>query len=209
MGGLPTIVSCLSSSSFELPYLLVQTVAQFAADKEYRTPLAEAEGLGASLTRLLASDESHVQQCALSALANISFVPRGAAQLVSSGALGGLGRLLRETEEVSVPLTAMVNLLAEAPRASVDSSTSCTEPPERLSSCTTLQSTEIELLSVCTALLEQLSSADPNYAAQAAMGIGHLCRHAPAMLRAMLEMDTVSLLCKLLHSPHLQPQMQV
>ena len=84
-GALPALVAMLSAES-DTSYHAVQAVAQFAADQQYRVSLAETGGLGA-LTPLLASHLPHVQQCALSALANSSFVPGAVNQLAASGAL--------------------------------------------------------------------------------------------------------------------------
>ena len=57
------------------------------------------------------------------------------------------------------------------------------------------------------ALLTQLSSASAETQSQAAMAIGHMCRHPPA-LQAMLQADVVPLLCKILYSPSPSAQLQ-
>ena len=185
MGGLPGLVSLLGGES-DTSYHAVQAIAQFAADEAFRTPLAETGGLGA-LTPLLGAQQPHVQQCALSAIANVSFVPAAVGQLASSGALGQLGQMLFSSAEAEarMVLTALTNVLAGAPSAS-DS-----------------------LLQVGghMALLTQLSSTAADTQTQAAMAIGHMAKHPPA-LQALLQADTVPLLAKLLYSPHPSAQLQ-
>ena len=185
MGGLPSLVALLNGES-DTSYHAVQAIAQFAADESYRTSLAETGGLGA-LTPLLASHLPHVQQCALSAIANVSFVPAAVGQLASSGALAHLGQLLFGAGEADarMVLTALTNILSGAPSASDG------------------------LLQVGghMALLTQLSSPVAETQTQAAMCIGHMCRHGVAN-QAMLQADTVPLLSKLLYSPHPSAQLQ-
>ena len=67
----------------------MQAVAQFAADERYRPMLPEVGALP-GLQALLSSHLPHVQQCALSAIANTSFVPAAAAPLCASGVLAHL-----------------------------------------------------------------------------------------------------------------------
>ena len=97
---------------------MLRVVAAFAADERYRTSLAETGGLG-SLTPLLSSHLPHVQQCALSAIANVSFVPGAVNQLASSGALSHLGQMLFGAAEADgkMVLTAITNILSSCPSA--------------------------------------------------------------------------------------------
>ena len=76
LGGLPAIASLLQSDP-DTSYHAVQAVAQFAADERYRSLLPEI-GAMAPLAALVASHLPHVQKCALSAVANSSFVPTAA-----------------------------------------------------------------------------------------------------------------------------------
>jgi hypothetical protein len=172
LGGLPGLTALLSEGS-DASYHAVQAVAQFAADEAFRTPLAETGALGA-LTPLLASHLPHVQQCALSALANVSFVPSAVGQLASSGALPQLGQMLfasAESGDGRSVLTALTNILAGAPSSAEG----------------------LVQVGGHVALLTQLSSPDGETQSQAAMAIGHMCRH-PACLQALLQADTVPLL---------------
>ena len=184
LGGLAGLMSLLGARS-DASYHAVQAIAQFAADERYRASLAEIRGLEA-LPPLLASPLPHVQLCALSAVANISFVPSAASQLASAGALAHLGQLLFGAAESPMLLTAMVNILSSAP-AAADS-----------------------LLQVGghMALLTSLSAPSVEVQSQVVTAIGHLCRHPPA-LQAMLLADTIPLLVRMLYSPHPSTQLQV
>jgi len=189
MGGLPPLVNLLQADT-DTSYHAVQAVAQFAADERYR-PMVAAEPGVVELTALLGSHLQHVQQCALSAIANVSFVPSAVAPLADSGALAQLGMLLfNKDEQVQrMCLTAMCNILGGAghslPRAADG------------------------LLQVGghMALLTQLSSHSPEAQSQAAMSIGHMSKYKPA-LQASLSADAVPVLAKLLHSAHPSVQQQ-
>ena len=180
-----SLVSLLGGES-DTSYHAVQAIAQFAADETYRTSLAETGGLGA-LTPLLSSHLPHVSQCALSAIANVSFVPGAVGQLAGSGALAHLGQMLFGAAEAEsrMVLTALTNILSGAPQAS----------------------DALVQVGGHMALLTQLGGPSADAQSQAAMAIGHMCRHGPA-LQAMLLADTVPLLCKLLYSPHPAAQLQ-
>ena len=100
-------------------YHAVQAIAQFAADEAFRTSLAETRAGGS--TPLLSSHLPHVQQCALSAIANVSFISGAVGQLASSGALAHLGQMLfnaADPESGRTVLTAICNILKDAPYAS-------------------------------------------------------------------------------------------
>ena len=120
MGGLPPLVALLQADS-DTSYHAVQAVAQFAADERYRPMVAEQPGIG-QLSILLSSHLPHVQSCALSAMANVSFVSASVRPLASSGALAQLRSILFNTDEQAqrMCLTAMCNLLSGAP-SSADS----------------------------------------------------------------------------------------
>jgi len=185
LGGLPGLLDLLSSSS-DTSYHAVQAVAQFAADERYRATLGELDGLGA-LPPLLASQLPHVAQCALSAIANVSFVPAAVAQLASAGATAHLGQMLfgASATDSAMVLTALTNILIDTPSAS-DS-----------------------LLQVGghMALVTALSSPAADTQSQAAMAIGHMCHH-PSALQAMLMADTVPQLAQMLHSSHPSVRLQ-
>ena len=74
----------------------MQAIAQFAADERYRPMLPEVGALP-GLQALLSSHLPHVQQCALSAIANTSFVPAAAAPLCATGVLAHLGQAIATT----------------------------------------------------------------------------------------------------------------
>ena len=97
LGGLPAIASLLQSAGHVVSGA---AVAQFAADERYRSLLPEI-GAMAPLAALVASHLPHVQKCALSAVANSSFVPTAAGPLCASGALTQLGHLLFSTDAES------------------------------------------------------------------------------------------------------------
>jgi len=185
LGGLPGLTALLQSDA-ETSYHAVQAVAQFAADERFRAFLPEA-GACAPLTSLLFSSLPHVQQCALSAIANTSFVPSAVAPLCANDALAQVGQLLFSHDESvqKMCLTTLCNLLGG------DASSS-----EKL-----LQ------VGGHMALLTQLSSPSPETQSQAAMCIGHMGRHRPAV-QALLQADTIPLLAQLLHSPHPAVQLQ-
>mmetsp|Transcript_73043 Transcript_73043/g.121940 ORF Transcript_73043/g.121940 Transcript_73043/m.121940 type:complete len:1878 (+) Transcript_73043:80-5713(+) len=185
LGGLPGLTALLQTD-VETSYHAVQAVAQFAADERYRALLPEV-GAMPPLTALLTSAQPHVQQCALSAIANTSFVPSSVESLCSSGALAQVGQLLFSKDEgvQKMCLTTLCNLL------------------------NTGASSADRLLQVGghMALLTQLSSPNPDSQSQAAMAIGHLSRHKPAV-QALLQVDIVQVLAQLLHSPHPSVQLQ-
>jgi len=186
LGGLPGLVSLLHSDA-DTSYHAVQAVAQFAADERYRAALPGV-GAMAPLTSLLSSHLPHVQHCALSAVANSSFVPSAVQPLCAAGAPALVGQLLfnHDAAVQKMCLTALCNLLAAEPAAA-----------------------GAALLQVGghVALQTQLSTPAPEVQSQAAMAIGHMSRHAPAV-QALLEVDTVPLLCGLLHSPVPSVQLQ-
>lgn len=96
-------------------YHAVQAVAQFAADERYRAVVAAEPGV-VELTALLSSHSQHVQQCALSAIANVSFVPSVVTPLADSGALAHLGVLLfNKEEQVGTPLSLCTYLRPRSP----------------------------------------------------------------------------------------------
>ena len=119
LGGLAPLASLLQSDP-DTAYHAVQAIAQFAADERYRPMLAEVGALP-GLHALLSSHLPHVQQCALSAIANTSFVPSAAAPLCATGVLAHLGQLLFSADEATqtMCLTALSNLLGEIGRAHV------------------------------------------------------------------------------------------
>ena len=139
------------------------------------------------LQALLSSHLPHVQQCALSAIANTSFVPAAAAPLCATGVLAHLGQLLFSAEEATqtMCLTALSNLLGASPQSS----------------------DALVQVGGHMALLTLLSSPSAEKQSQAAMSVGHMCRHAPA-LQAMMAADAVPLLANLLHSPSPAVQLQ-
>ncbi|EOD07955.1 hypothetical protein EMIHUDRAFT_453228 [Emiliania huxleyi CCMP1516] len=154
-------LAALLELDVETSYHAVQAIAQFAADERFRQVLPEAGAIG-PLAGLLSSPQPHVQHCALSAVANLSFVPSAVGPLCQSGALTVVGQMLFSHD------------------AAVGGH---------------------------VALLTQLSSPSPDAQSQAAMSIGHMCRHRPAV-QALLQAETVPLLSHLLHSPHPAVQLQ-
>ena len=187
LGGLPAIASLLQSDP-DTSYHAVQAVAQFAADERYRSLLPEI-GAMAPLAALVASHLPHVQKCALSAVANSSFVPTAAGPLCASGALTQLGQLLFSTdaETQKMCLTTLCNLLGAQGGAA--------------------HAEELVRVGGHMALLTQLSAPAAEAQAQAAMAIGHMGKQ-PAALQSLVQADTVPLLCKLLHSAHPSVQLQ-
>ena len=189
MGGLPSLVNLLQADN-DTSYHAVQAVAQFAADERYR-PMVAAEPGVIELTALLGSQLPHVQQCALSAIANVSFVASAVPPLAASGALAQLGALLftNDGQVQRMCLTAMCNLLGGAGGS--------------------LRVAVWRLLQVGghMALLTQLSSPSPEAQSQAAMAIGHMCKYKPA-LQATVQADAVPILARLLHSPNPSVQQQ-
>lgn len=185
LGGLPGLAALLQADP-DTAYHAVQAVAQFAADERYRQVLPEVGVMG-PLTVLLASNLQHVQHCALSAIANTSFVPSAVAPLVASGALAQIGQLLFSQEEAvqKMCLTTLCNLLQGDP-SSADA-----------------------LLQVGghMALLTQLSTPLPEAQSQAAMALGHMSCNKLAV-RALIQADAVPLLVHLLHSPDPAVQLQ-
>merc|ERR1719261_886951 len=187
LGGLPAIASLLQSDP-DTSYHAVQAVAQFAADERYRSLLPEI-GAMAPLAALVASHLPHVQKCALSAVANSSFVPTAAGPLCASGALTQLRQLLFSTdaETQKMCLTTLCNLLGAQGGAA--------------------HAEELVRVGGHMALLTQLSAPAAEAQAQAAMAIGHMGKQ-PAALQSLVQADTVPLLCKLLHSAHPSVQLQ-
>eukprot|EP00967_Tisochrysis_lutea_P157770 scaffold320952_cov30-Tisochrysis_lutea.AAC.1 len=185
LGGLPGLAALLSSDA-ETSYHAVQAVAQFAADERFRPVLVDA-GAAPPLAALLPSHLPHVQQCALSAVANLSFVASAVGPLCEAGALTHVGQMLfaPDARVQTMCLTTLCNLLQGSP-ASADA-----------------------LLQVGghMALLTQLSSPSPEAQSQAAMALGHMCRHRDAV-HAIVQADAVPLLAQLLHSPHPAVQLQ-
>ena len=185
LGGLAPLAALLQSDP-DTAYHAVQAVAQFAADERFRPMLPEVGALP-GLVSLLASNLPHVQQCALSAVANTSFVPAAAQPLCAHGVLSHIGQLLFAQDEATqtMCLTALCNLLGQSPQSSD------------------------ALLQVGghMALLTQLSSPSVEKQSQAAMAVGHMGRHKPA-LQALMQADAVPLLANLLHSPHPSVQLQ-
>ncbi|KAL3907275.1 MAG: hypothetical protein SGPRY_010232 [Prymnesium sp.] len=106
--GLPALVNLLQVDT-DTSYHAVQAVAQFAADERYRAVVAAEPGV-VELTALLSSHSQHVQQCALSAIANVSFVPSVVTPLADSGALAHLGVLLFNKEEQHMPLNSSTRI---------------------------------------------------------------------------------------------------
>ena len=185
LGGLPGLAALLQADP-DTAYHAVQAVAQYAADERYRQMLPEVGVMG-PLAALLASNLEHVQKCAISAIANTSFVPSAVAPLVASGALAHIGQLLFSQEEAvqKMCLTTLCNLLQGDP-SSADA---------------LLQS------GGHMALITHLSTPLPETQSQAAMAIGHMSRNKTAV-SALLQADAVPLLVQLLHAPDVSVQLQ-
>ena len=111
MGGLAPLAALLQSDP-DTAYHAVQAIAQFAADERFR-PLLPEVGALPGLVSLLSSHLPHVQQCALSAIANTSFVQQAAAPLCATGVLAHIGQLLFAQDEATqaMCLTALSFLL--------------------------------------------------------------------------------------------------
>ena len=126
---LPAGLAALLDLDVETSYHAVQAIAQFAADERYRSLLPEI-GAMAPLAALVASHLPHVQKCALSAVANSSFVPTAAGPLCASGALTQLGQLLFSTdaETQKMCLTTLCNLLGAQAGAAPPSGPSTRRP---------------------------------------------------------------------------------
>ena len=205
----------------------MQAIAQFAADERYRPMLPEVGALP-GLQALLSSHLPHVQQCALSAIANTSFVPAAAAPLCATGVLAHLGQLLFSAEEATqtMCLTALSNLLGASPQ----SSDALVQVGGHMALLTLLSSPSAETQSqapnpnpipipipspvpilspspspTLTLTPNPSPSPSPN---QAAMLVGHMCRNAP-VLQALMAARVVPLLTHLIYSPIEAVQLQV
>jgi hypothetical protein len=128
LGGLPGLAALLTSDA-ETSYHAVQAIAQFAADERYRHVLPEAGALP-PLAALLPSHLPHVQQCALSAVANLSFVSSAVAPLCNSGALTHVGQMLFSADQrvQAMCLTTLCNLLQGSAQSADALLQVCTSP---------------------------------------------------------------------------------
>lgn len=183
-GALPQLVALLVADP-ELAGAAVQGVAHFAADERFRGSLAEL-GAAPGLCAQLGHRSADVSRCALSAVANLSFVPAAAPALAACGAPLRLAELLFSLDEGSLgmALAALCNLSAPDP----------TEAAQQL-----LQA------GGALGLATLLTHASPRLQAQAALLVGQLSACAP-FARAAAAADATQLLSALLHAPSAEVQ---
>lgn len=178
-GALPQLVALLDADP-ELAGAAVQAVAHFASDERFRTVLAEL-GAARGLCSQLGHRNGDVCRCALSAVANLSFVPAAVPALAASGAPLKLGELLFAPDEPSLnmALAALCNL------SQADASDAATQ-----------------LLQVGGALglVTLLTHRNPRLQAQAALLLGQLSTCSP-FAQAAVAADATQLLSGLLHAP--------
>jgi len=182
-GVLPQLVSLLDADP-ELAGAAVQAVAHFASDERFRATLAEL-GCARALAAQLGHRNADVSRCALSAIANLSFVPAAQPALAAAGAPMRLGEALFAPDEptLHMALAALLNL------SRADASDAATQ-----------------LLQVGGALglVTLLTRPDARLQAQAALLLGQLSACAP-FAQAAVAADATQLLGCMRRAPRCRP----
>lgn len=184
-GALPQLVALLGADP-ELAGAAVQAVAHFASDERFRGTLAEL-GVSHALATQLSHRSPDVARCALSAVANLSFVESGIPALAAAGVPMRLGELLFGADDATLHmlLAALCNIGAADPSDA---------------------GTQLLQVGGALGLVTLLNHRDTGLQAQAALLIGQLAQCAP-FAQAVGAADATKLLAALLHSPTLDVQM--